>query len=249
VFFLLKTNPGCLSPPITSLQVDRSELAAAFKLFDETAIDPTFCDRMMSDLLPDDQGTLDFDEFSNFLVQFLQHQFLHKLEPFISNQSLFITLGGRDLSAVIEEERKKEQVLELSNAQLEHDLHQARIALARAMKKGESSPLEFNDGVDSVEDGDELDEALGKDGVLVFFTNLGLAEFGPILVEMGVDSIRDLQDPELVADEELGEVSEIAYLAILCILFLIYFTPHRPSYLTPPFSFLTEFMLRVGRHG
>ena len=104
MFFLLKTNPGCLSPPITSLQVDRSELAAAFKLFDETAIDPTFCDRMMSDLLPDDQGTLDFYEFSNFLVQFLQHQFLHKLEPFISNQSLFVTLGGRDLSAVIEEE-------------------------------------------------------------------------------------------------------------------------------------------------
>jgi hypothetical protein len=43
-------------------------------------------------------------------VKVLQHQYIHQLEPIVSNQRLFVCLGGRDLADTINEERKKEQV-------------------------------------------------------------------------------------------------------------------------------------------
>jgi hypothetical protein len=186
--------------------IDRAELAAAFKLFDETAIDPEFCEHMMDDLLPDSMAELDFDAFSSFLVKFLQHQYYHKLEPFVSNQRLFVLLGGRDLAETISEERKKEQALELRNAELEQEIATLKKKLKRS-KAGDSAADDIESSVEAAE-AEMQEEGLdadGEAGVLKFMAHCGLAEFGPVLVGMGVDNISDLLDADLVGDEELAE--------------------------------------------
>jgi hypothetical protein len=85
--------------------ITRSDLSAAFNLFDETSSDPQFAERMMSDLLPPHLTHLDFACFNGFLLKFIQSQFLAKLEGVVSNQPLFVAIGGRDLEVVIEAER------------------------------------------------------------------------------------------------------------------------------------------------
>jgi hypothetical protein len=187
--------------------IDRAELAAAFKLFDETAIDPDFCEHMMDDLLPESQSALDFDSFSSFLVKFLQHQYYHKLEPFVSNQKLFVTLGGRDLADIITAERKKEQELELRNAELAHEVADLKKKLKNSKPRGKDDASSEEPDVEAAEaelESEGLD-ADGEKGVLKFMTKCGLPKFGPVLVAMGVDNISDLLDPDLVGDDELGE--------------------------------------------
>jgi hypothetical protein len=185
--------------------IDRAELAAAFKLFDETAIDPEFCDHMMDDLLPDSMAELDFDAFSSFLVKFLQHQYYHKLEPFVSNQRLFVLLGGRDLAETISEERKKEQALEHRNAELEQENALLKKKLKRSKPGDEKDDIESSVEAAEAEMQEEGLDADGEAGVLKFMKHCGLEPFGPVLVGMGVDNISDLLDEDLVGDEELAE--------------------------------------------
>jgi len=185
--------------------IDRAELAAAFKLFDETAIDPEFCDHMMDDLLPDSMAELDFDAFSSFLVKFLQHQYYHKLEPFVSNQRLFVLLGGRDLAETISEERKKEQALEHRNAELEQENATLKKKLKRSKPGDDQDDIESSVEAAEAEMQEEGLDADGEAGVLKFMKHCGLEPFGPVLVGMGVDNISDLLDEDLVGDEELAE--------------------------------------------
>jgi hypothetical protein len=210
--------------------IDRAEIAAAFKLFDETAIDPDFCEHMMDNLIPENMGGLDFDHFSAFLVKFLQHQCLHKLEPYVSNQPLFVALGGRDLVDAISEERKKEQALELRNAELEHEIAELKRKAKKAKapkkkskdkdgKKGgddeepSQGPTRSNSVLAAAETAEAVEhdleaeglDAEGELGVLKFLTHAGLEPFGPKLVAMGVDNVSDLLDPDLVGDDELSE--------------------------------------------
>jgi hypothetical protein len=117
--------------------ITRSDLSAAFNLFDETSLDPSFAERCMHDLLPQHLVSLDFRTFSDFLTKFLNSLFLSKLEPFISNQALFVSIGGRDLTAVIHEERLKEHALGAANEKLNDDLAKTRRELNAAKREME----------------------------------------------------------------------------------------------------------------
>jgi len=53
----------------------------------------------------------------------------------VSNQSLFVSIGGRDLEMVIEAERVKKAGLEQANAALAHDLEKASTQLSAAQRE------------------------------------------------------------------------------------------------------------------
>ena len=115
--------------------ITRSDLTAAFNLFDETSQDPGFAKRMMRELLPAGVSHLDYSTYAGFLTKFVQQQFYAKIEPYVSNQVLFVSIGGRDVSAVIDAERVKGERFEQRAAEIAQELETANSQLSNAQRE------------------------------------------------------------------------------------------------------------------
>jgi hypothetical protein len=76
--------------------IDKYELQACIEKFNVEA-DPTFFKHVLREEGIKEDDELDFEKFEAFLIRFLQHQFYKKIESYVTNKPLFLTLGGRSV--------------------------------------------------------------------------------------------------------------------------------------------------------
>uniref|UniRef100_A0A7S2RC50 Uncharacterized protein n=1 Tax=Rhizochromulina marina TaxID=1034831 RepID=A0A7S2RC50_9STRA len=75
--------------------IDREELAAAIMRFDRNH-DPLFLDKVLErENINETDADMNYQQFEEFLIKFLQHEFYETLEPYVTNKKLFAKIGGR----------------------------------------------------------------------------------------------------------------------------------------------------------
>jgi hypothetical protein len=192
--------------------------------------DHDFIDQICIEERLSDDTELTYDEFEMFLISFLQHQFYRCIEHVVTNRTLFIDIGGRDITTLLAMQ-DHELVMKHRLASLTHmvasrnhhhhsDHHHSEDE-RRLSRKSVNKEKDTKDGSGGGGGGAsdshkpkripkphphrKSSSLSGPNSVVKFLQECNLNHHSKTLIQLGVDNVKDLFDSKLLTDEDLLE--------------------------------------------